>query len=124
MKITKEASWETCTVYRLCFTDEEGNGFAFPCDSNGKVQECLPPEAVTNLKECLVHPERFARSNWVEARTAEIRTPAEGTCECGKEIRVEEDYLGACQCPYCGRWHNMFGQELLPPGRWGSDAEG
>ena len=56
--------------------------------------------------------------NWVEERMTEGRTPAEGICECGKTNRLEEDHLGACQCPYCGRWHNLFGEELEPPEKW------
>ena len=44
---------------------------------------------------------------------------ARAICECGKEIELYAQYMGACECPHCGRWHNLFGQELLPPEQWG-----
>ena len=40
-------------------------------------------------------------------------------CRCGKDIQLFNQYLGASECPYCGQWHNLFGQELLPPDQWG-----
>ena len=39
-------------------------------------------------------------------------------CECGKQIVLFDQYMGASQCPYCGKWHNMFGQTLIPPECW------
>ncbi len=44
--------------------------------------------------------------------------PAVGKCKCGEEFELIDEYMGACQCPKCNQWHNLFGQELLPPDRW------
>jgi hypothetical protein len=29
--------------------------------------------------------------------------------------------MGANECPHCGQWYNVFGQELLPPDQWEED---
>lgn len=29
--------------------------------------------------------------------------------------------MGACQCPKCGKWYNIFGQALLDPEFWEDD---
>ena len=47
--------------------------------------------------------------------------PAQGICECGHKIELIDQYMGACECPYCNRWHNMFGQQLLDPEYWEED---
>lgn len=41
-----------------------------------------------------------------------------GKCECGKVIELWNEYLGASECEYCGRWHNLFGQLLNDPSTW------
>lgn len=41
-----------------------------------------------------------------------------GKCECGKVIELWNEYLGASECEYCGRWHNLFGQLLNNPETW------
>ena len=47
---------------------------------------------------------------------------AKGKCHCGEIIELYDEYMGACECPKCGRWYNLFGQELNPPTTW-SDGE-
>ena len=46
--------------------------------------------------------------------------PDRGICVCGAEVYLDRDnsYLAAVQCPKCGKWYNLFGQELLPPDEW------
>lgn len=44
--------------------------------------------------------------------------PATGVCKCGNRITLQNEYMGACECPYCGRWYNLFGQELNHPDTW------
>ena len=36
-------------------------------------------------------------------------------------VYLYDRYRAACQCPKCGRWYNLFGQELLPPEMWEED---
>ena len=110
---------KTVIEYELCFDDGHNNGFGFPCDRNGKVN--IPPEAAANLAWCMEHPEKFVRFNEVIAHKRSYTEPGHGTCICGAEVDLYDQYFGACQCPGCGRWYNIFGQELLPPNQWESD---
>lgn len=74
-------------------------------------------DAKRNFRYCLEHPEEYKdkgniivkNSYWQDARAI---------CECGREIFLRDTYLGAGECRYCGRWHNLFGEELLPPEQW------
>jgi hypothetical protein len=44
---------------------------------------------------------------------------AVGKCHCGQQFELVRDYYyGAIDCPKCGQWYNMAGQELLPPDEW------
>ena len=44
--------------------------------------------------------------------------PAKGQCSCGEVVALVDQYYGAFSCPKCGKWYNMFGQELLHPKYW------
>lgn len=108
--------------FHIVFDDGEGTaGCWFACDSSGKVNENLPKEAKTNLEYCLTHPEDFKRWNEIKRTEREYTEPAHGTCACGTEVELYDQYYGACQCPKCGRWYNLFGQSLLPPEQWERD---
>ena len=108
---------KTIIEYDLVFDDGYHNGYAFPCDENGDVGE-LNPAALENYNWCLQHPERFVRFNKVIANTHTYREHAHGTCHCGNEVYLYDEYYGACQCGQCGQWYNLSGQELLPPDEW------
>lgn len=54
----------------------------------------------------------------IERKTRSYHTNAIGRCKCGKEIELYDAYMGACECPKCGQWYNMFGQELVSPEYW------
>lgn len=90
-------------------------GFQFDVVEGKTVFQCKA--AQKNFQYCLEHPWEYEdkgivtqrESGWQEARAI---------CECGKEIFLQGTYMGASQCGYCGRWHNLFGQELLPPESW------
>ena len=106
--------------YSLEFTDGNGNGFGFPCDASGNV---LPLEydcAKENLKYCLDHPDEFEIWKKVKRYVSRYTEPAHGKCTCGREVYLTNEYYGACECE-CGRWYNLFGQELLPPEQWETD---
>lgn len=107
-------------TYELVFDDGCNNGFGFPCDVNGKLlySEEERPEAYKSLRYCLKHPEEFVRFNKVIEYRHNIRDNAHGTCECGNEVELYDEYYGACRCGKCGQWYNLFGQELLPPKYW------
>ena len=122
LKNIVRAARKTDIEYELCFDDGHENGFGFPCDKVGKVKD-ISPEAVANLAWCMEHPEKFVRFNKVVKYTRSYTVPGHGTCSCGAEVDLYDEYYGACQCPKCGQWYNLFGQELLPPEQWEKEPE-
>ena len=107
------SKYRTITTYELVFDDGYNNGFGFPCNANGKLlySEEENPAAFD-------HPEKFVRFNKIIEYKHSIRDNAHGTCECGNEVELYDEYYGACQCEKCGQWYNLFGQELNPPTYW------
>lgn len=114
------SKWCKITEYQLVFDDRRHNGFGFPCDANGNLlqNEEDNPESYKNLHWCLEHPNEFERFNEVVKYTRNVRNDAHGTCHCGNEVHLYNQYHGACQCSECGQWYNLFGEELLPPEEW------
>lgn len=108
----------TITTYELLFDDGHGNGWGFPCDANGNILPCDNPAAAENLKWCREHKENFVRADVIAAISSSCVEPAHGTCKCGEKINLTNEYMGACQCPACGQWYNLFGQELNDPETW------
>ena len=112
--------------YSLLFYVDKSGGFSFPCDSNGnvfidKMTDC----AIENYNYCLKHPEKFPYAyKEIEYTWRWIKEPDYGICDCGERIELINQYMGACQCPKCGQWYNLFGQELLPPEKWELDEWG
>lgn len=97
------------------FLEDRNCGFQFDVVDGSPV---FPTEAAKrNFEHCLSHPEEYEDKGIV---TLEISgwQDAKAICECGKTILLYNAYHGACQCEHCGRWHNLFGQELLPPEYW------
>lgn len=113
---------KTVVEYQIAFDDGYHNGFGFPCDAEGNLLPDLHECAVKNYKECMEHPEKFARWNEVITMRRSFTENAHGTCECGREVMLYDQYYGACECE-CGRWYNLFGQELLPPGEWNMEED-
>ena len=107
--------------YELVFDDGHNNGFGFPCDERGNVFPLEYEAARSNLKWCLENPDQFERYNEVVRNRRKVREPAHGTCACGREVYLVNEYYGTCQCQKCGSWYNLFGQEMLPPEQWETD---
>ena len=104
----------------LVFYTEYGCGLGFPCDENGNIdRSTLMEPAIKNLDYALAHPENYPYAwNKVEKKTRRYRNPANGICNCGERIDLFNEYMGACECPCCGQWWNLFGQELNNPETW------
>jgi len=79
------------------------------------------PEAEINYQWCLEHPEEVNDLGFIK-RSIPYKVDTLARCECGREIWLNGNYYGSSQCPYCGRWHNLFGQTLNPPEMWGEDV--
>lgn len=103
---------------KIVFTDEDGAGFCFDCDEKGNPK--FPCRAAQhNYAYAKSHPELFPVE--FDELVVEKRVyvePAHGTCSCGAHVVLEDQYQGACSCPGCGQWYNLYGQELIPPEYW------
>lgn len=112
---------ETRREYSREFTYLDGcSGFSFTCDKDGNFPEDMHECAKANYAWAMQHPEEFSEFDHFTVRVQHF-THRHGTCSCGAEVELWDQYWGACQCPKCGRWYNLFGQELLPPEQWETD---
>ena len=123
LKNITKPEWKTNYWYELIYDDGCGDGFGFPCDENGNVLPMENPAAYENLKWCRNHPEKFVRAGKVIRLRNRYREPVKGLCSCGQWVELVDEYYGACQCPKCGKWYNLFGQELVSPEYWEQDPE-
>lgn len=110
--------YTTVVDYELVFDDGYNNGFAFPCDESGHLLPSATDAAAENYLWCMAHPDDFVRWNRILCHKRKYRENASGVCSCGKRIQLWNEYAGACECPNCGQWYNLFGQELLRPEAW------
>lgn len=118
--IIQERHREEVVEYNRQFTrngEYFGNGFSFPCDENGNLCEDLTDAAKNNYEWALSHPEKFTDDGIVKT-VRRYTVPAINKCKCGYEFDLYSQYMGACECPACGQWYNLSGQELLPPDQW------
>ena len=115
---------KTLIWYRREFTYEDGcGGFSFPCDEKGNV-ELTSDAAKQNYEYAMAHPEEFPVAyNELTRYEDTYIEDARAKCHCGEEIELWDQYQGACNCPKCGRWYNMFGQELIDPDYWEEDED-
>lgn len=112
------------TQHRIAFYYEKNCGYAFPCDEDGYLlTDEMTEAAIQNYEEALKHPEKYPYCfNKVVEEKLRYTKLATGICKCGHLIQLYDQYLGACECPHCGQWYSLSGQELLPPNKWGWDG--
>lgn len=108
------------TDYILCFYYKDwGCGFGFPCNKNGIVDvDKLEPAGRKNYEWCISNPQEFEYFAVVDKNIRRYHENASGVCSCGNRIELWDQYMGACECPHCGKWYNLFGQELNHPDTW------
>ena len=121
LKIIKERTPEVIKEYYIEFKykDDPEAGFCFPATVHGDPDfSHMTPEALTNYEACLTDKRltegEFTKHEWT------YMNPAIGICSCGKDVVLECDHMGAVRCE-CGRWYNLFGQELRDPKYWEDD---
>ena len=123
LKIIKERTPVTITEYHIEFwykTDPEA-GFCFPALPCGKPDfASMTPEARANYEACLTD-ESLTEAEFTKTTYTYVES-AVGQCSCGAEVVLECDHAGAVMCE-CGKWYNLFGQELRDPKYWEEDYE-
>ena len=118
LNITSQRQWKTDVYYRKEYFVDESGGLSFPCDEYGNL-EPLNEAAQQNYEYALSHPEKYAyRFGKVQRYESSYMENARGICKCGTEIELYNAYCGACNCPNCGQWYNLFGEEILSPELW------
>ena len=123
IKIIKERTPETIVDYTIEFLykDDPNAGFMFPALPNGEPDfDNMPPEAKANYEKCLTD-DRLTEAEFLKG-TRTYWAPAIGKCICGRKVVLDADYQGAVRCE-CGKWYNLFGQELRDPQYWEEDDE-
>lgn len=120
MEVMKESYVETSVYFTFEFDrkDDPGSGFSFPCDEDGNIN-VSNEGAAKNLEYCRKNAEDFYKH--IKKHEDHYRHGATGKCDCGEIFELMDQYMGACQCPKCGRWFNIFGQELKDPCVWGDE---
>lgn len=123
-QIIKERERVTEIEYQLIFDmDGHGNGIWIPCDENGNIVDNLNESMKKNYQWCLDHPEKFICKPYVHKTQWSYMENAIAQCHCGEKFELYDEYMGACDCPKCGQWYNLFGQELKNPYEWEEDIE-
>lgn len=110
----KEEVW-----YEKVYDDGDNNGYGFPCDEDGNLYP-MSDAVLENLNYCKSHPAEFLRSGEVVRFCNSYMDLPHGRCKCGEEVYLTGGYYGATECS-CGRWYNLYGQELMPPEQWDID---
>lgn len=119
MEIIKEAGWAEDEYYEINFYDNDGCVcFGWYTDRIGGEPniDAYNSDAMINWNYANSNPSLFHRKD--EKRTVRYWEPALAVCDCGEEFYLENQWLGACECPNCGQWYNVFGQWLNPPETW------
>ena len=123
LKIIKPRTTHTEVEYRTEFTDDDGCGYSFPTDLSGEIIYDEDPEIakaqLDNYNYAMSHKERFTK-HYAEfvTRKHTVTDNAMGKCVCGETVELYNQYQGACSCPKCGQWYNLFGQSLIDPEYW------
>lgn len=107
--------------YQIEYLRKDTSGFGFPCDSTGMLLPFENPYIEKNYEWCKEHEDEFEVKGEFRVFKWNYTVPAEGDCICGEHIQLWDQYHGACDCPKCGRWYNLFGQSLINPEYWEED---
>ena len=121
LQFLKEKQWTELKEHRLEFPfkgDFKNGGYSFVCDESGKfLLNQNTKEAYQNYLYCLENKALFPKVLVQETKRT-MFAPAIIQCECKETFELVNMHWGACQCPKCGRWYNLFGQELKSPDLW------
>ena len=119
MKIIQERRTVLLEDYYIDFDYGDGSGFRFPATLSGNLCEWdMTEEAKRNYEWCMFHKELFEVWNEFHTNRRHYTEPAIGECICGQQVVLEDQYMGACECPKCHRWYNIYGQSLVNPMYW------
>ena len=118
------SGYKTIVSYTRGFYFSKDCGIDYMCDKDGELfWNYMSESAIRGYRYSLEHPEDYPYAfNKIMKHERKVRTVATGVCKCGLEIPLTDKYKGACQCPKCGQWYNVLGQELPTPSELGPDG--
>lgn len=123
LEIIKERTVSYEKEYYINFDLKEDSscGFIFPANADGTpALDKMEEQAKKNYFECEATQDKYDR--WFEARDVRVVDCAVGRCKCGHEVELSDyAWMGAVQCEKCGKWYNIYGQELRDPEYWEED---
>ena len=116
---TPRRTIETVTHYLAYSFGNDGCGFNFPCDKDGKIiYEGMQVCALANLERC-EKGEDGITFDGLKTHTSSYRAPAEALCSCGRTIYLDDPLDNECEC---GKCYNMSGKQVTPS--WQCDEQG
>lgn len=126
LEIIKERTVRYEKEYYINFDrkDDPNCGFVFPAYFNDETPafDKMTEEAKKNYYACLADKDTYDR--WFEEREVRVVDYAVGRCRCGAEVElIDGAWMGAVQCEKCGKWYNIYGQELVDPEYWEMDDD-
>ena len=117
-RIIKERETVVEISYYRAFLDKQGNGFSFPCTETGELLDTNPEIARMNFAKCKRGDFPDLEDQGIVKSERRYTNPAILECDCKNHVPLVNKYLGACSCSECGRWYNLFGQQLINPEYW------
>ena len=89
-------------------------GYSFTVDKEGRIVS----EDHRKTVELIKNNGRYIDMGIKELHRTYME-PAVGLCvHCGSEVTLDGNYLGASDCPKCGKWYGMNGEEFTDPDKW------
>jgi hypothetical protein len=148
MRIIRERVRHHETIHRLCYSyGNEGRGFSFPCDEDGKVILSELQEAgLESYKQCLkgsITVWEGVEYKWdgndhvaISGTGHQVTYPIRGPGHEETEHNWSEPAIGECNhckqevelsgftntCEQCNTDYNMSGQELADRSQWGEET--
>ena len=119
-QIIRERERKTNTWYCINFYVEGEIFSSYICDEDGnflkdKNTECAYQNYLKNITQSIVNSNI---KHYIEKREQYYTENPLFRCDCGEEFELYNEYMGACECPKCHGWVNLFGQSLNSPETW------
>ena len=115
-QIIRERERKTSTWYCINFYVKGELCSGYDCDKDGNIlKDKINPCAYNNYLKDIANPNlKHCINKYSQSYTENPLF----RCDCGEEFELYNEYMGSCQCSKCGKYFNLFGQELNPPETW------
>ena len=115
-QIIRERERKVISWYEINFYAEGEICSGYQCDKDGNILKDKNTDCA--YKNYLKDINNLNLKHYVKKWERHYTENALYRCDCGEEFELFDEYLGSCQCPKCGQWVNLFGQNLSNPETW------